>query len=476
MQAFHRAAAIGLLALGLLSAPILSPGARAQVFNPETFTLKNGMQVVVISNHRVPVVSHMVYYKVGSADEAMGKTGLAHMLEHMMFKGTKAVPAGEFSHLVAVNGGRENAFTTADYTAFYQNVAVDKLDLVMRLEADRMAHLDLKDANFQPERQVVIEERRMRVENEPSALLDVQMEAALYLNSPYHHPVIGWRSEIEHYVLKDLVDFYRRWYAPNNAILLVAGDVTVAQVRPLAEKYYGALPARPVPPRDRTEEPPPVAARTVEMRDPDVHQPSWNRLYLAPSYHQGEVQYAYPLQVLSEVLGGGETSRLYKDLVFDQKLAASVSVGYDPDAVGLTSFSFGASPNPGVAMDKLQAAIVAEIQTIANGGVSVQEVERAKQRLGASIAYAKDSFQTGARVLGSVLATGSSVEDEEAWPRRIAAVTPDQVSEAAKQVLRDERSVTGLLLPATPEEATTRAVTSQPAPQLPPGMSGREFR
>ncbi len=478
MKTFPRVLARRLAAacLGLGFMVIGAAPAGAQVFNPETFTLKNGMQVVVVSNHRVPVVRHMVYYKVGAADETAGKTGLAHMVEHMMFKGTKTMPAGAFSQMVAKNGGRDNAFTTADYTAYYQNVAVDKLELVMRLESDRMANLLLKDEDFQPERQVVLEERRMRVENAPGALLSEQVEASLFLNSPYHHPVIGWRNEIEKYTLQDVVDFHRRWYAPNNAVLLVSGDITAAQLKPLAEKYYGVIPARPVPPRQRTEEPPPIAARTVEMRDPDVHQPDWQRLYLAPSYHSGETRLAYPLQVLAEILGGGTTSRLYKNLVVEQKLAASAGAGYEPDSIGPSSFFFEATPRPGVSMDALQTAVAAQIRAIATDGVSAEEVAEAKQRLHTAVAYAKDSYGAGARALGEALCTGQSIADAEAWPARIAAVTPDSVSEAARQVLRDERSVTGLLLPAGPQDATTQAVTTEPVPRLPAGLPGRELR
>ncbi len=476
MKAFFRLAR-GLAVAGLgCSLLLIAVPAMAQVFNPETFTLKNGMQVVVIPNHRVPVVSHMVYYKVGSADEVEGKTGLAHMVEHMMFKGTKTVPAGVFSQMVARNGGRDNAFTTADYTAYYQNVAVDKLDLVMRLEADRMANLSLKDGDFQPERQVVLEERRMRTENAPGALLGEQINAALYLNTPYHHPVIGWRSEIEKYVLQDVIDFHRRWYAPNNAVLLVAGDITAAALKPLAEKYYGVIPARPVPPRQRTEEPPPIAARTVELRDPNVHLANWQRQYLAPSYHSGETKYAYPLQVLAEILGGGTTSRLYKSLVVDQKLAASASADYEPDSIGPTSVSFDASPLPGVSMESLQAAMTAQIRAVASEGVSPEEVAEAKQRLHTAIIYAKDSYSAGARALGEALCTGESIAEAEAWPVRIAAVTPESVNEAARYVLRDERAVTGLLLPASPQDATTQAVTAEPASRLPAGLSGRELR
>ena len=473
-----RASRRWLVAGGLAAALSVLPqlAGAAGVFNPESFTLKNGLQVVVIPNHRVPVISHMVWYRVGAADETAGKTGLAHMLEHMMFKGTREVPAGQFSHIVATNGGRDNAFTTADYTAYFQNVAADKLELVMTLEADRMANLVLKDADFQPERQVVLEERRMRVENEPQGLLDEQMEAALYLNSPYHHPVIGWRNEIENYTIKDVADFYHRWYAPNNAILVISGDVTAARVKPLAERIFGPLRARALPPRQRTDEPPPVAERTVLLRDPEVQQPSWNRLYLAPSYHQGDTGSAYPLQVLAEVLGGGGTSRLYQSLVVDQELAAWASAAYDPDAVGLTSFAFQASPRPGIAMDRLGAAVTEQIAKVAKEGVTDLEVARAKQRLQATVAYARDSLQAGPRVLGQTLATGGTIEEEEAWPDRIGAVTTAQVNDAARAVLQDQRSVIGLLLAAGPGESTTEAVTGPPGSRPPAGLSGRELR
>lgn len=447
--------------------------AQAQMFNPETFTLKNGLQVVVIPNHRVPVVSHMLWYKVGSGDELPGKTGLAHMVEHMMFKGTKTVPAGAFSKIVAQNGGRDNAFTTADYTVFYQNVAVDKLELVMKLEADRMANLKLADKDFQPERQVVLEERRMRIDNNPEAQLQEQMTAALYQVSPYHHPVIGWRSEIEGYKLADVVAFHKRWYAPNNAVLILSGDVTAAQVRPLVEKYYGPIPARPVPARMREPEPEQVAGRSIELRDADVQEPVWVRSYLAPSYHQGDAAEAYPLQVLAEIMGGGTTSRLYKSLVVDQKLAASADAGYGPQAVGETSFDVEVTPAPGVSMDKLIPAVEAELRKLADGGVTDDEVARAKQRLKVSVSYARDSFHTGPRVLGAALTTGETVADVEAWPQRIAAVTTAQVSAAAKAVLQERQSVTGQLLPARPGDPRP---SEDVRAQRSLGAFGRELR
>lgn len=445
--------------------------ASAQVFNPETFTLTNGMQVVVIPNHRVPVLTHMVWYRVGSADEMPGKTGLAHMVEHMMFKGTKAVPAGQFSQIVARNGGRENAFTTADYTGFYQNVAADKLETVMRLESDRMANLKLADQDFQPERQVVLEERRMRVDNDPDASLHEQMEAALHLNGGYHHPVIGWKSDIEGFQLDDVVAFYRRWYAPNNAILVVAGDITAKQLKPLAQKYYGAIPARPLPERVRPGEPEPIAGKTVRMIHPNVQQPSWSRDYLAPSYQRGATGHAYALQVLREILGGGATGRLYKTLVVERKIAADVGAGYDPTAIGASSFSLGVTPREGETAEAAGEAVAGLIDDIVKTGVSADEVARAKTRLRANVAYARDSVAGSAQVLGRALASGQSVEDIESWPARIDAVTADGVNAAARAVFGAKGSVTGLLLPQ--EDGAGAAAGPQPART--PGQ-GREIR
>jgi zinc protease len=438
----------------LLFACLFSLSAAAQVFEPQSFTLKNGMQVVVIPNHRVPVLSHMVWYKVGSADEADGKTGLAHMVEHMMFKGTRKVGPEQFSRLVAANGGQDNAFTNQDYTAFYQNVAADKLELMMQLESDRMANLALRDKDFQTERQVVIEERRMRTENEPEAQLIEQMRAALFLDGGYHHPVVGWHQDLDAYKVGDVVDFHRRWYAPNNAILVVSGDITAERLKPLAEKYYGAIPPRPLPVRLRRPQPEPVAARTLTIKAEDVRQPSWTRYYLAPSYHVGEIQDADPLQLLAEIIGGGSTSRLYKSLVVERKLAASVSADYDPDSLGETIFAVSATPQPGVAIEALSQALERSLEEIAEQGVTDVELARAKHKLRAAFAYAKDSYHTGAMVFGQVLTTGGSIADVEAAPQRIENVTKAQVDAAAKRALRDERSVTGLLLPAQPEEAT----------------------
>lgn len=429
-----------------LGATIALP-AQAKVFDPTTFTLDNGMQVVVVENHRAPVVSHMVWYKVGAADEPAGKTGIAHVLEHLMFKGTDELAPGEFSKIVAREGGRDNAFTSSDYTGYFQNVAKDKLGLVMKMEADRMTDLQLDEQNVLTERAVVLEERSSRTDNNPSALLWEQMDAALYLNHPYGNPIIGWESEVSALTQQDALDFYQRWYAPNNAILVVAGDVTPEAVRKLAETHYGDIPREPnTPQRVRLAEPKHVAARRVEVRDARVHQPSWSRVYLAPSYSSGETQHAYALQVLAEMLGGSSTSRLYRALVMDHKLASSAGAWYDPSALDLTTFGVSATPRQGIDMAELEQAMEAELTKVAENGLTADEIDRAKTRLKAGAVFARDSLHTGARVLGEALTTGSTVEDVEAWPDRIAAVTPEQVAAAARAVLDARQSVTGLLL------------------------------
>jgi zinc protease len=439
--------------------------AQARVFDPVSFTLSNGMPVVVISNHRVPIVSHMVWYKVGAADEEPGKSGIAHLLEHMMFKGTPSIPPGEFSKIVARNGGRDNAFTSSDYTGYYQNVAADKLELVMRMEADRMRNLVLDEANFRTERDVVLEERRSRTDNNPAALLHEQMEAVLYLNSPYRRPIIGWPDEIAALTLDDAQAFYRRWYAPDNAILVVAGDVTAETVRPLAEKYYGIIPRAGTPPRNRTDEPPHRTERRVTLKDGRVAQPSWSRLYLAPSLGAGARELAYPLEVLADLTAGGATSRLYTSLVVDKGLAAAISADYDPVAVGRTTFRVSATPRPGVTLEALEAQIERELARIVKDGFSADEIERAKTRLRAGAAYGRDSLHTGAQTLGQALATGLSVDEVEAWPDRIGAVTPEQVAKAAARVFNPAASVTGLLLPdpAAAKSGLPRAAMPMPA-------------
>lgn len=417
------------------------------VFHPECFRLANGMEVVVVTKRRAPAVAHYVWYRVGCADSPPGKSGLPHFLEHLMFKGTKNVPPGEFSKIVARNGGNDNAFTSWDFTAYFQMIASDRLELVMRLEADRMVNLDLSDEHVYPERDVILEERKQRVDNEPQALLGEAVQAAQFLHHPYRLPIIGWLHEIASYTREDAVDFYERWYAPNNAILIVVGDVDADSLRPLAERYYGVIPPRAVPPRRRVQEPPQRAARRVELADPRVRQPQLVRSYLAPSQHADPHGHSAGLEVLCELLGGGTTSRLYRSLVVEQALAAAAGAGYQPWSLDPTSLRFYATPRPGVAVDRLEAALDAEIAKLLDGGVSEEELERTKGRMLAEAVYARDSLGGIARLFGIALTTGLGIEAVEKWPQRIAAVDRAAVEAAARAVLVPAHSVTGRLLP-----------------------------
>jgi zinc protease len=437
-----------MMLVALLAAVVIIAGpAAAQRFNAESFTLGNGLQVIVLPNHRVPAVTQMVWYKTGAADDPRGKSGIAHFLEHLMFKGTRANPGAAFSALIAQNGGRDNAFTTEDYTVFHETVAKDRLDLAMRLEADRMTGLALDDAAVLPERDVILEERRMRIDNDPSALLREQLIAGLYLNASYHNPTIGWEHEMRGLGTADALAFYRDWYAPNNAILIVAGDVEPAEVRGLAERHFGPLAARSVPPRLRLEEPPHYAAIRLEMKSPRAAQPSWRRFYLAPSYRVGATQHVYALQILAEILAGSADSRLHKALVFDKKLALSVGAGYSPSALGLAEFGVYATPKPGVAIADIEAAVEAELHRLLEHGVEAEEVAQAARRMQASAIYSQDSLSGPANIVGTALAIGRSLDEVAAWPDKLGAVTPAEVAAAARAVLVERNSATGILLP-----------------------------
>ncbi len=435
------------LAAGALLLGLRGP-AQAEVFAPESFTLDNGLQVVVVENSRAPIVTHMVWYKVGAADEPLGQSGIAHFLEHLMFKGTENLAPGEFSDIIARNGGRENAFTSYDYTAYFQTVAKDRLELMMKHEADRMQNLTITDALVLPERDVVLEERRSRTDNEPSSQLWEMLRASLYLHHPYGTPVIGWEQELRSLTTADAEAFYERWYAPNNAVLVISGDVTLEEVRPLAERYYGAVPAKAVPERVRVSEPQQWAGRRVELSSPQAGQPAVSIAYLAPGYRSaaeaGMAERPYALQVLSEILGGN-TGRLYRALVIDQGIAAGAGNSYDATSYDTTHYTFWASPRPEVEVEAVEAALRAEIEAFLEAGVTTEEVAQAKARLTAEAIYARDKVGAAPRVIGAALATGSTLADVEAWPERISAVTPEQVMAAARALIDPARSVTGVL-------------------------------
>jgi zinc protease len=413
---------------------------------PAQFTLDNGLQIVVIPDRRAPVVTHMIWYKVGSADETRGKSGIAHFLEHLMFKGTRTVPSGQFSHEVAAIGGEDNAFTTSDYTAYYQKVSPQALPMVMRYEADRMQNLVLDDEAVLPEREVVLQERRQRVDSRPGGILDEAMGAALFANHPYGIPVIGWQEEIEGLTAQDALTFYESHYGPNNAILVVAGDVEPDSVFELARETYGKVPQRGISgERQRPAEPAPLAARTVIYSDNRVTAPSLRRSYLVPSYRIAAPREAEALELLAAVLGGTSNSRIKRDLLVEDPAAASAGAYYSGGSYDMSEFSIYAMALPGHEVAEVEARIDAEIARLQEVGVTESELESAKRTLIKSTLFDRDSQTSMARLYGAVLASGGTVQDVIEWPSRIEAVTPEDVNRAARVYLNKNRSVTGYL-------------------------------
>ncbi|WP_371348363.1 M16 family metallopeptidase [Ancylobacter sp. IITR112] len=449
-------------AAGLATAPT-----RAGAAEVAEFTLENGMQVVVVPDHRAPVVTHMVWYRVGSADEQPGKSGIAHFLEHLMFKGTDKHPAGEFSQVVAKLGGQENAFTSQDYTAYFQRVAKQNLATVMGFEADRMTGLVLTDEVVLPERDVVLEERRMRTDNDPASQLSEAAQAAMFVNHPYGHPIIGWEDEIKQLNRQDALDFYRRFYTPNNAILVVAGDVEPDEVKKLAEDTYGKIaPRAPTAERVRPQEPAPRAERRLVLADSRVGQPSLSRSYLVPSY-RGDREESVALDVLAQVLGGGSTGRLYRSLVIDKAVAANAGAWYQSTALDDTRFGLSVTPRPEVTMEAVETALDETLAALATDGPDAAELERAKTRLVAEAIYAQDNQATLARIYGAALATGSTAQDVKIWPELVKSVTAEQVRDAARRWLRPARAVTSQLLQVKPAPAA--ALPEPGAEQASPG-------
>ncbi|MBC7154236.1 MAG: insulinase family protein [Rhodobacteraceae bacterium] len=421
-----------------------------------TFTLENGLEAVVIEDHRAPVVVHMVWYKVGAADEAPGKSGIAHFLEHLMFKGTDTVASGEFSEIVKANGGSDNAFTSYDYTAYFQRVAADRLDLMMKMEADRMRNLHMSQQDVTTERQVILEERNQRTDSDPSALFREQLQAAQYLNHPYGTPVIGWRQEMEGLSHADALAFYRRYYAPNNAILIVGGDVDPEQVRELAEETYGKLAPTPdLAPRIRPQEPPQLAERRLSMQDARIGQPYVIRSYLAPTRRSGDQAQAATLEVLAEVLGGnGATSVLGRKLQFDSNIAVYTTAFYDSISLDPSTFGLMIIPADGVSLTDAEAAMDATIAEFLQNGIDDDQFARIKTRMRAAEIYDRDSMQGQVQRYGSALASGLTIQDVQDWPATLQAVTQDDVIAAGRAVLDRRNAVTGLLSPAAPPDAT----------------------
>ena len=423
------------------------------VFGAESFVLDNGLTVLAIPNHRAPIVTHMIWYRAGSVDEEPGKSGVAHFLEHLMFKGTPSHPAGELTDFVARNGGDQNAFTSYDYTAYFQNITVDRLPLMMEMEADRMRNLQLDDEAVRTELQVVIEERRMRVDNVPSSILGERLDTALWLTNGYGVPVIGWPEELRALDHDDALAFYRKYYVPENAIVVVAGDITAKELKPLAEKYYGVIPRMGEPAsRQRSTNMPRRADVRVSLAHEQVRQPEWWRTYIAPSFNVGERIDVPALAVLAEILGGGSTSKLYQEMVVDRKFAASASAAYNPRAVSYGTFSVSLTPSPGVPVERLEAAYDSFLADFLRDGITDVDVVRAKNRQIARLAYAKDSPIGAAFRVGNAMAIGLTLNEIESWPAMLDAVTAGQVRTAARHLVMHASSGTGVLLPETKAE------------------------
>ena len=429
------------------AALVLGSTLSARAAEVTSFTLENGLDVVVLEDRRAPVVVQMVWYRVGSADEPRGKSGIAHFLEHLMFKGTETVGPGEYSEIVAANGGTDNAFTSYDFTAYVQRVAADRLDLLMRMEADRMANLAIAPEFVGPEREVVLEERNQRTENDPGALFAEQRRAAQFLHHPYGVPIIGWRHEIESLTQEDAEAFYRAHYAPNNAILIVAGDVDPQEVRALAETHYGPIPPNPaILPRDRVDEPPQLSERRLVFEDPRVAQPYVIRTYLAPERDPGDQRTAAALTLLREVVGGSNTtSVLARKLQFENRESIYVSAFYDGLSLDDTQFGFVTVPPEGLSLQEAEDALDRALAEFLEEGIDADQLARIKSGLRASLIYGEDNIGGLADRYGRALTQGLTIADVDAWPEILDSITEEEILDAARAVLDRRNAVTGWL-------------------------------
>ncbi|WP_224816331.1 pitrilysin family protein [Hasllibacter sp. MH4015] len=439
------------LALSLATAPLAAQAAGEVT----EFTLDNGMQVVVIEDHRSPAVTHMVWYRAGSADEMPGQSGVAHFLEHLMFKATEEMESGEFSEVVEANGGSDNAFTSWDYTAYHQRIAADRLGLMMQMEADRMRNLVITEAEVETERQVILEERAQRTDSSAGALFNEQMAATIYLNHPYGRPIIGWRHEMEELDLQDALDWYNTHYYPNNAVLIVAGDATPEEVRALAEEHYGPIPANPDLPsteaRIRPSEPPHIADRRVIYEDPRVANPYVSINFLAPERNSGDQEDAAALTLLREVLGGsGFTSVLPRELQLEDERSLFAGAYYNGMDLDPRTFTLVNMPLPGTSLEQAEADLLAEIDEFLEEGIDPEQFARIQFQIEAARIYEQDDAAGVARTYGAALTSGLTVEDVQAWPDILANTTIEDVMEAARTVFSQEATVTGYLMRPTP--------------------------
>ncbi|WP_073145706.1 M16 family metallopeptidase [Litoreibacter ascidiaceicola] len=421
-----------------------------------TFTLDNGLEAVVLEDHRAPVVVHMLWYKAGAADEAPGVSGIAHFLEHLLFKATDKLEAGEFSAVVEANGGSDNAFTSWDYTAYYQRIAADRLDLMMGMEADRMRNIRLTAEDVETERKVILEERAQRTDSDPGALFGEQRNAAQYLNHPYGRPIIGWRHEAAKLSREDALGFYRKYYAPNAAVLIVAGDVDPAEVEALAKKHYGPLePTVGLEARVRPEEPPQRAERRIVYEDPQAAQPYVIRSYMAPERDAGDQKTAAALTLLAKILGGpGQTSVLGRALQFESNKAVYTSAFYSGMNYDDTTFGVFIVPAPGLSLQQGEDEMDAVIAKFLEDGVDAEHLARVKSQIRASLIYGQDDVASLGREYGAALTSGLTVEDVQQWPAVLDAVTEEDIMQAARLVLDRKKAVTGWFRKPSAEEVS----------------------
>ncbi|MBK7355346.1 pitrilysin family protein [Propionivibrio sp.] len=429
--------------------------------NPFEQQLANGLRIIVKEDHRAPTAAHMVWYHAGSMDETNGTTGVAHLLEHMMFKGTPSTGPGEFSRRVAAAGGRDNAFTNKDYTAYFQQVPKQKLALMMQLEADRMRHLNLDSKEFAQEIKVVMEERRLRTDDQPQSLLYEQALAVALQAHPYRVPVIGWMNDLESMNVGDARTWYTRWYVPNNALVVIVGDVDHQEVFKLAEKYYGALAPRALPARKPQLEPQQTGIRRLTVKAP-AELPVVLMAYKVPVLRDVEKDVdPYALEMLAAILDGHEAARFSKSLIREQRLATSAGAGYDSTARGPGLFFLQASPSEGRTRAELEAGLRAEITRIVKEGVTTEELARAKAQLVASEIYKLDSMFAQAMEIGQLESVGISYRLNTRMIEKLQDVNADQVRTIAQKYFGDDQLTVAELDPQ-PLPQTPRAHTAQP--------------
>lgn len=436
------------IAIFMMLGAVTTP-ATAQLFKPDQFMLPNGMRVVVMTNKSAPVIHHMLWVGAGGACDPWGKSGIAHFLEHMLFKGTKKHPGGDYGRIIARLGGEQNAFTTQDATAYYATIARDHIDTVMALEADRLANIRIDPRDVAAEKSVILREREQRIENDPVSAFFEEADAALFTNHPYQRPVIGWRGEIEKLTSDDLRNFYQTYYAPKNMVLVLSGDIGVRQARALTSRHYGGLknPQSAATACDLPDVVPPAHARHVAARSPLVRETIWSRHWVVEPARPKTILMSDALRVLAHVVGDDRTGRLYKKLVVEKKLASSVSVQFDPVARGMTRFSVAATPLPGVSTRALSRYVTNELDGVLKNGITADELRTAQTALDIMSVYARDGVTAPAFIVGRALTSGLDIKTVEAWPWRIRAVTLDAVHAAARSVL-SRAPVTAVIRPA----------------------------